>query len=111
MQLEDYFEFLTPDDIRIKGTRIGIETVLYEYVHRGQTPEAIASSFPSLRLELIYATILYFLHKKEEVSAYLSGWLEFSQQAQLEQDRNPSAATSRFLQLKAEREAGAPLAS
>ena len=26
MQLEDYFDFLAPDDIRIKGHRIGIET-------------------------------------------------------------------------------------
>jgi uncharacterized protein (DUF433 family) len=111
MQLEDYFEFLAPDDIRIKGTRIGIETVLYEYLHRGQTPEAISNSFPSLRLELVYATILYFLHKKEEVSTYVSAWLEFSQQAQLEQDRSPTAAASRLQQLKAEREAGAPLAS
>ncbi|MGH2367163.1 MAG: DUF433 domain-containing protein, partial [Chloroflexota bacterium] len=29
MQLEDYFDFLAPDDIRLKGTRVGIETVLY----------------------------------------------------------------------------------
>ena len=25
MQIEDYFNFLAEDDIRIKGTRIGIE--------------------------------------------------------------------------------------
>ncbi len=31
MQLEDYFDFLAPNDIRIKGHRIGIETVVYEY--------------------------------------------------------------------------------
>jgi hypothetical protein len=28
MQLEDYFEFLDPDDIRIKGHRIGIDNVI-----------------------------------------------------------------------------------
>ena len=27
MQLEDYFEFLTSEDIRIKGTRVGIEHI------------------------------------------------------------------------------------
>ena len=32
MQLEDYFNFLTPNDIRLKGTRIGIETILYDYI-------------------------------------------------------------------------------
>ncbi len=33
MQLEDYFDFLAEDDIRLKGTRIGIETVLCEHIH------------------------------------------------------------------------------
>jgi len=28
MKLEDYFEFLSPDDIRLKGHRIGIDDVL-----------------------------------------------------------------------------------
>jgi len=32
MQLEDYFDFLEPDDIRVKGTRTGIETVLYDFI-------------------------------------------------------------------------------
>jgi hypothetical protein len=27
MQLEDYFDFLAADDIRLKDTRIGIETI------------------------------------------------------------------------------------
>ena len=31
MRLEDYFDFLSP----VKGSRIGIESVLYEYLHRG----------------------------------------------------------------------------
>jgi len=34
MELESYFDFFAPDDIRVKGTRVGIETVLYEYIHR-----------------------------------------------------------------------------
>lgn len=42
MQLEDYFDFLAPDDIRIKGSRIGIETVLYDYIHKAMTAEEIA---------------------------------------------------------------------
>ncbi len=39
MQLENYFDFLSPEDIRIKGSRIGIETILYEYQFRARTPE------------------------------------------------------------------------
>ena len=71
MQLEDYFDFLAPDDIRIKGHRIGIESVLYEYIYREQTPEAIVKRFPTLDLEQIYATILYYLHNREQVNAYV----------------------------------------
>jgi hypothetical protein len=32
MQLEDYFDLLDTDDIRIKGHRIGIEDVLLLYL-------------------------------------------------------------------------------
>ena len=37
MQLEDYFNVLAPDDIRLRGTRIGIETILYRFIHQRQT--------------------------------------------------------------------------
>jgi hypothetical protein len=30
MQLEEYFNVLAADDIRLKVTRIGIESILYE---------------------------------------------------------------------------------
>ncbi len=32
MELENYFDFQRHDDIRIRGTRVGIETVLYDYL-------------------------------------------------------------------------------
>jgi hypothetical protein len=31
MLLEDYFDFLSPDDIRIKGHRIGIQDIIRKY--------------------------------------------------------------------------------
>ena len=34
MEIERYFDFLSEDDIRIAGTRVGIETVLYDYIYR-----------------------------------------------------------------------------
>ena len=51
MQLEEYFDFFAKDDIRIKGTRIGIETVLYDFIHRSRSPEEIVNTYPSLKLE------------------------------------------------------------
>ena len=90
MQLEDYFVFLAPNDIRIRGTRVGIETVLYEYIHRGQTAEEIADRFDVLTLEQVYATILYFLHHREAVSAYLTAWLEAGERARAAQAEDPA---------------------
>jgi uncharacterized protein (DUF433 family) len=69
-KLEDYFEFFSEDDIRLKGHRIGIENVL-EYYLEGYTPEEIAINLPTLSLEKIYATITYYLHNRIELDSYL----------------------------------------
>jgi uncharacterized protein (DUF433 family) len=95
MQLEEYFDFLAPDDIRIKGHRIGIESVLYEHIHRGRTPDQIVAQFPTLTLEEVYATILYYLHHREAVTAYLTAWLEAGEQARRVQARDPAVIASR----------------
>lgn len=91
MKVEDYFDFFAPDDIRIKGTRVGIETVLYDFIHRARTPDQIVASYPSLTLEQVYATILYYLHNRAAVEAYLTDWLEFGQRMRAEQANDPAA--------------------
>ncbi len=89
MHLEDYFDVLAPDDIRIRGTRVGIETVLYEYIHRSQTAEEIAERFDTLTLEQVYATILYYLRNRDTVAAYLAAWLEHGEQARAARADDP----------------------
>jgi uncharacterized protein (DUF433 family) len=96
MQLEDYFDFLATDDIRIKGTRVGIESVLYEYIHRKLSPEEIAPLFRTVTLEQVYATILYYLHNRETVGKYFAGWLEWSHQQRKAQEMNPPPELVRF---------------
>ncbi len=105
MQLEDYFDFLAEDDIRLKGTRIGIETILYDFIHRQRTPETIAQSYPSLTLEQVYATVLYYLHNKEVVSKYLADWLEWGREMRKQQNANPSSESQRLRRIKEERQA------
>jgi uncharacterized protein (DUF433 family) len=102
MQLEEYFNFLAPDDIRIKGSRIGIETVLYDYIYRARTAEEIQQTYPTLTLEEVYATILYYLHNKEQVEKYVADWLEYCHRSEKEQDRNPSPAVVRMRRIKEE---------
>lgn len=101
-ELENYFDFLSPEDIRIKGTRIGIETVLDDYLE-GASPEEIAARYRALSLEQVYATILYYLRNRAEVDAYLEAWRTYTEQAWLEYQRNPSPEIRRLRELKAQR--------
>jgi len=105
MQLEDYFNFLADDDIRLKGTRVGIETILFDYLFRARTPEEIASTYLSLTLEQVYATILYYLNHKETAVAYMNDWLEWAERMREEQRHNPPPMAEKLRRLRAEREA------
>ena len=73
MQLEEYFDFLAPNDIRLKGHRIGIETILLDYIELGLFPEDIVLRYPSLSLEQVYATITYYYRNQAKIDAYLRG--------------------------------------
>ena len=70
MELKDYFDFNSEIDIRIKGHRISIQHVLNRY-RQGKGVDELRLRFPTLSMEEIYATILYYLTNKEEVEAYL----------------------------------------
>jgi uncharacterized protein (DUF433 family) len=111
MLVEDNFDFLAPDDIRIKGSRIGIESVLYEYIHRSRTPEQIAAQFDTLTLEQVYATILYYLHNRHKIDAYLAAWLEHGQAMRAAQVNDPAFRDfqARMRQARAAREADAAM--
>ena len=103
--LEDNFMFLAENDIRLKGTRVGIETILYEYIYNSRPPEVIADHYYTPTLEQIYATILYYLQNQEKVGTYLEDYLEYCRKAREEQAKNPSPAVIRLRELIAEREA------
>jgi len=89
MKLEEYFDVSKADDIRIKGTRVGIETILDDYLH-GSSPEEIAARYRTLTLEQVYATITYYLHNREEVDRYLERWRTYVDTAWQAQQENPS---------------------
>ena len=105
MRLEDYFDFLDPYDIRIKGHRIGIETILFDYIHNSMTAEEIAKKWATLTLEQVYATILYYLNNKEKIDAYLTGLIEYGRHIHEEQEHDPTAVMLRLRRIKSEREA------
>ncbi len=99
MDIEDYFDFLGEDDIRVKGTRIGIETVLEDYFD-GISPEEIAVRYTSLSLEHVYATITLYLHDRKKLDNYLDAYRLYSEESHQEQKQNPSPVIKRLLYLK-----------
>ena len=102
---ESNFEFLSEDDIRIKGTRIGIESILYESLHLSQTPEEIVQRFHTLTLEQVYATILYYLQNPVKMGDYLANNVKYCQMLREEYEKNPPPGVVRLRKLKAERQA------
>lgn len=103
MQLEDYFDFLSPDDIRIKGHRIGIDNVIECYLN-GYSPNEIAANFPGLSLEKIYATLTYYYHKRSEIDAYLLRLRRWKEEEYQKWHANPSPMALRIREIKAKRE-------
>ena len=102
--LENYFDFLSPDDIRIKGHRIGIDDVL-DYYLEGYTPEEIvAYELPTLSLEQVHATITYYLRNRTEIDAYLRRLADWREQRYQEGAANPSPLVQRLRRIKAQRD-------
>ncbi len=104
MQLEDYFDFLAPNDIRLKGHRIGIETILLDYLDLGLFPEDIVLRYPSLSLEQVYATITYYYRNQAKIDAYLRECKEYTERTYREQELNPSPAAKRLRELIRQRQ-------
>lgn len=96
MQLEDYFTVLAPNDIRVKGTRVGIETILADYLELGLFAEQIAARYPTLTLEQVYATLTYYWHNRREVDNYLRLVAEEIDKRREQQALSPSSAIQRL---------------
>ncbi|MEB3248600.1 MAG: DUF433 domain-containing protein [Merismopediaceae bacterium] len=103
MQLEDYFVFLSPDDIRLKGHRIGIDNILF-YFLEGYSPEEILSIYPDLNLEKIYATITYYLQNRKEVDAYLNRIKNWKENRYQESLKYPSSQREKMRVIKQQRQ-------
>ena len=104
IKLEDYFEFQSADDIRIKGHRIGIEDVLKYYLS-GHTPEEIKLELPSLNLEKIHATITFYLHNQSQINDYLRRLEKDREQSYKDFMANPPAIVKKLQAEKARRNA------
>ncbi|MEQ8959612.1 MAG: hypothetical protein RLP02_17095 [Coleofasciculus sp. C2-GNP5-27] len=78
--------------------------VAYWECDRAQTPEAITDRYRTVTLEQVHATILYYLHNQETVSAYLADWLAWSHHKREQQRKNPPSFIDKLRQLQAKKQ-------
>lgn len=99
MELASTFEFISPEMIRIKGTRVGIEIVIEKFLE-GANPEEIQRHHPHLTLKQIYATITYYLFNQERVDAYIKAGRKRVEATYEEQRKNPPLGVKRLMKIK-----------
>ena len=104
MELTNVFEFINPETIRIKGTRVGIEIVIEKFLN-GENPKEIQRHYPHLTLKQIYATITYYLLNKDSIDAYIKAGCEKANAAYEAQRKNPSPGVKRLMEITAQHEA------
>lgn len=74
----------------IVGTRVSLDSVVYAFL-RGESPEAIADSYPALTLEEIFGSLSYYLANREVVDRYLDeGKQEFNRLRKQSRHANPA---------------------
>src|SRR5271168_4250100 len=54
----------------IAGTRVSLDSIVYAFL-RGASPENIAQSFPTLKLQEVYGAITYYLGHQADVDSRL----------------------------------------
>ena len=96
MELENVFEFINPETIRIKGTRIGIEIVIEKFLD-GENPKEIQRHYSHLTLKQIYATITYYLLNKDTIDTYIEVGREQAEAAYEAQRKNPPPGVKRLM--------------
>jgi uncharacterized protein (DUF433 family) len=73
--------------LRVGNTRVLLDLVIYAY-WRGETPETITESYPTLSLDMVYLAIGYYLRHRTEIDAYLR---EQEQQAEANRREDEAA--------------------
>jgi uncharacterized protein (DUF433 family) len=104
LDIENYFDRVTPDDILIRRTRVDVATVFDAY-REGLSPEEIAYNYPTLTLEQVYATLTYYLAHREALDAAERGG---QQPARASEPTSPEAPVIMRLRALATQRRAAP---
>lgn len=71
LQVAPLLDMAAPDDVRIRGHRIGLEHLVFAF-NRGETAEEIVQRFPGIDLRTVYTLIAYYLTYRDEIDSYIT---------------------------------------
>jgi uncharacterized protein (DUF433 family) len=76
-RVDKYIVKLENGAYRVADTRVSLDSVVYAY-QRGELPETIVHSFPSLNLAQVHGAIAFYLSNREMIDEYLrQGEIEY----------------------------------
>jgi uncharacterized protein (DUF433 family) len=74
----------------VAGSRVSLDSVVYAFL-RGESPDGIVESFPSLSLEQAYGAIAYYLAHQQAIDTYLEqGRAEFERMREESRRKHPA---------------------
>jgi len=74
----------------VSGTRVSLDSVVYAF-RRGESPEGIVESFPTLSLGQAYGAIAFYLARQQTVAAYLQqGRADFDRMREESRRKHPA---------------------
>src|SRR5260370_25320101 len=73
----------------LTGGRVSLDSIVYAFL-RGESPEAIAESFPALSLEQVFGAIAFYLGNQGSIDTYLrDGKAEFARMREDARRKHP----------------------
>ena len=68
---KEYVVKLDTGAYRVTDSRVSLDSVVYAFL-KGDSPEAIAQSFPVLKLSEVYGALAWYLEHQDEFDDYLN---------------------------------------
>lgn len=82
-------EVLPSGEIRVRGTRVGIEQIAWAY-QDGSLAAEIAIEYPTVTLDQVHGAIAYYLKNRSEVGNYLADLERASRASRVTQAARPT---------------------
>ncbi|MEX0716877.1 MAG: DUF433 domain-containing protein [Planctomycetaceae bacterium] len=93
--------------LRIAGTRVGLESVVYAW-RGGETPEQTVANYPTLSVEQVHGALAFYFRNREAIDRYMLDLEVLFEKLRSESEEQNREFRERLLQRAAQLDAGSP---